>query len=292
MDEDYNFYEEDVNQVSWPKILFVIILIVVALVSYFEYKKFIKNKEESAPDYSISITDPLVQELYKRYNVFTQAVSDRSVRLEETLYGYYYIDDHYTSKTISSEAKLLTALNELFNNGTLKDEEGNEEPLEIKGEVIRNTISDLFGNDASYEDQSIDEEKAYFCNRGKIIYDQELDVYRTEGEYNCNTTNVPIIQNKIVSAEQKDDTITIVDTMAYLVPEKDEEGMMQYQVYDMLEENDLSYIDTISTLSEFAFYNYKHLHQYQYTYKKQGNHYYLTAVERIKQCKKQIEGNL
>ena len=46
MDEDYNFYDEDINQPNWPKVVIALLLIVVAVASYFGYQKFIKGKEK------------------------------------------------------------------------------------------------------------------------------------------------------------------------------------------------------------------------------------------------------
>ena len=47
MDEDYNFYDEDINQPNWPKVVIALLLIVVAVASYFGYQKFIKGKEKT-----------------------------------------------------------------------------------------------------------------------------------------------------------------------------------------------------------------------------------------------------
>lgn len=282
MDEDYNFYDEDINQPNWPKVVIALLLIVVAVASYFGYQKFIKGKEKTVPDYSISITDPLVQELYYRYNFFTETVTDFTLRMGSNLYGYYYLDSEYIPKTISPEAMLVTTFQELFNNQTLRNKEGDTSPLEIDGETVRKTMKELFGEDIVYEDQSLTEDDAYYCDRGTIVYHADTDMYQTEGDTLCSTTNTPIIKTKIKSAEKKDDTITIIDEMAYLVPTRDEDGAMQYEVYDSIDTNDLTYVDTVSTISEFAFYNYNHLHQYQYTFKKTGEEYQLTKVERIK----------
>ena len=282
MDEEYSFYEEDINKVNWPKFVIIFLLILIIIGGYFGYKYYVNNNKVEEETNEVSVTDPLIQKLYNRYNMFTTPVNDNSLRILDGLYGYYYYEKNYTSETISSEVKILTAINELFLNKTLTYEEGSNESIEIAGKVMRDTITSLFGDTNNFEDTSIDPSLAYFCDFGNITYDSEKDLYYTEGSSSCNTTNVSIIKTKLVRATKEDDTVTFVEEMAYLVPEKNEDDQVQYNVYDEMEENDLTYVDTVNTLGEFAFYNYKHLHNYKYTFVKNGDNYVLSKIERIK----------
>ena len=282
MDEEYSFYEEDINKVNWPKFVIVFLLVLIVIGGYFGYKYFVNNNKNEEETNEVSVTDSLIQKLYNRYNVFTTPVNDNSLRILDKLYGYYYNEDSYTNENISSEVKILTAINELFLNKTLTYEEGSSKPIEITGKVMRDTIKKVFGENGDFEDKSIDPSLAYFCDYGNIVYDSDKDLYYTEGSTSCNTSDVAIIKTKLVSATKENDTVTFVEAMAYLVPEKSEDNQIIYNVYDSMEENDLTYVDTVSTISEFAFYNYKHLHNYQYTFTKNGDDYKLEKIERIK----------
>lgn len=282
MEEEYNFYEEDINKVNFPKILIVLVLLILVVGGYFIYKYYVGNNNKLEETNEVSVTDPLIQKLYNRYNFLTNSVNDNSLRILDDLYGYYYREDSFTSDKISSEVKVLTALNELFLNKTLTYEEGNNEPLKVEGKVIKDTVNKLFANNDNFSNTGIDENKAYFCDYGVIKYNSSEDYYYAEGQTDCRSNNMSIIKTRLVKAEKEDDKVTFVEEMAYLVPEKSEDSRIIYNVYDSLEENDLTYVDTVSTLSEFAFYNYKHLHNYEYTFSKKGNDYILEKIERVK----------
>lgn len=281
-EEEYNFYDEDINKTGIVKWVIIVVLLVIAGLGYFGYQKYMKLKTEKKEDHTISVTDPEVQKLYQQYNIFTTLIGDHSLYLKEGLFGYYYLEQSYTNKTISNEAKLITALNALFLNQTIPYSEESTEPFEVKGEVVKNMVNTLFGTDQEYQPVSLDSEQAVFCQFGNLIYDAEQDVYKTEGEGDCTGRDRPLIKTRLKSAEKDQNKITFVEEMAYLVPKHEEENSVVYNVYDAVEESEENLIDTINTQSEFAFYKYKHLPQYEYTFVKNGKDYYLEKVERIK----------
>lgn len=282
MEEEYNFYDEDVNKTNVIKVVIILILIGLVGLGYFGYKKYDERKQKKEETPTVSVTDPEIQKLYQQYNIFTTSIGDHSLFLQDELFGYYYRADAYTNQTISNEAKLVTALNALFLNQTIPYEEGSTEPFNVEGKVVRDMVEQLFGEKVLYKDGGIDKEQAVFCQFGEITYDEEKDMYQTEGEGSCAGSNRPIIKTKLISAEKLDREITITEEMAYLVPEQDAEHQINYKIYDSMEETDESFVSTIHTQSEFAFYNYKHLHRYQYHFTKKGQTYYLSKVERIK----------
>lgn len=280
-EEEYNFYDEDVNKSNIVKGVLIFILLLVLVVGYFGYQKYQETQQEKTPVETISVKDSKVRELHERYNIFTNTILDHSLYLQNDLFGYYYLADLYTNKTISNEVKFLTALNDLFNDGTVPFNEESTEPLEIKGQTIRDRITLLFGEDALYKDQSIDSELATFCEFGDIIYNEEEDLYQTEGETSCAGSNRPLLKTRLIHAKEEKGELLITEEMAYLVPEEENDAII-YNIYNTLEEKDENLIDTVNTQSEFAFYNYKNFHQYQYTFAKNGKDYYLKKVERIK----------
>ncbi len=281
-EEEYNFYDEDINKTSVVKWILLFILIGCIGGGYFGYQKYIERTKDQKKDVTISVTDPKVQELYHQYNVFTTSIGDHSLYLQDGLFGYYYLNQSYTTNTISNEAKLVTALNALFMNQTISYSEESTESLEIKGEVVREMITTLFGENTRYQDVSLKPEEAVFCQFGELIYDETQDLYKTEGEGTCTGKDRPFIKTRLKQATKDQDKIIITEEMAYIVPEREEENSVVYNVYDTMDATEESLIDTINTQSEFAFYRYKHLHQYEYTFKKQGKDYYLEKVERVK----------
>lgn len=282
MDEEYNFYDEDINKNNVVKFVVVLILLGFAVIGYYGYQKYKEQPKEKETDTKISVTDATVQSLYQKYNLFTTTINDSSLYLKNDLFGYYYRADAYTNKTISNEAKLVTALHVLFLEKDLAYEEDSTEPLKVEGAKVRETVTKLFGKDALYKDEGVDPENAYFCQFGDILYDEDDDVYYTKGEEECSGSNRPILKNKIVSAEKIEDELIITDTMAYLVPHRNEDDKVVYDVYNSMKTDKENLVDTITTQSEFAFYNYKQLHKFEYHFTKENDEYVLTRVERVK----------
>ena len=282
MEEEYNFYEEDINKVNFSKILAILLLLILIVGGYFIYKYYVDNSNKLEETNEVSVTDSLIQSLYNRYNFLTNSVNDNSLRIIDDLYGYYFRGEVFESNDISSEVKVLTALNELFLNKTLTYEEGSNESLKVEGKVIRETVDKIFTNNDNFTDMGIDEDIAYFCDYGVIKYNSDDDYYYAEGQTDCRSNNMSVIKTRLIKATKEKNKVTFVEEMAYLVPEKSEDSRIIYNVYDSMEENDLTYVDTVSTLSEFAFYNYKHLHNYEYTFIKKGKDYVLEKIERVK----------
>lgn len=283
-EEEYNFYDEDINKTNVVKWLILLLLIGCMGVGYFVYQDYLKKQSDKVEDLSIPVTDPEVQNLYQQYNVFTTSIGDHSLYLQKELFGYYYLNQLYTTKTISNEAKLVTALNALFINQTIPYTEESTEPIEVKGEVVREMITTLFGPENAYQNVSLDPTHAVFCQFGELVYDEATDVYKTEGEGICTGKDRPLIKTRLTSAKKDKDVIYLTEEMAYLVPEREEDNAVIYNVYDEMEAHEKTLVDTINTQSEFAFYKYKHLHKYEYTFRKkdQGQDYYLEKVSRVK----------
>ena len=61
MEEEYNFYEEDINKVNFPKILIVLVLLILVVGGYFIYKYYVGNNNKLEETNEVSVTDPLIQ---------------------------------------------------------------------------------------------------------------------------------------------------------------------------------------------------------------------------------------
>ena len=90
MEEEYNFYEEDINKVNFSKILAILLLLILIVGGYFIYKYYVDNSNKLEETNEVSVTDSLIQSLYNRYNFLTNSVNDNSLRIIDDLYGYYF----------------------------------------------------------------------------------------------------------------------------------------------------------------------------------------------------------
>lgn len=274
-------------------ILIVLLLCSVGLIVYLYIDKSnsvvndenVEQKEEVVENKieELDVNDELVQNLYKKIDVFT-------TNMYKDYFGYIF-KDRLIYSDIPNDVKLYVAMQNLLNSmnedySELENAGINE--YYIDSLMIEKNVRDVFGN-VDFEHESF----GGMCSTAKNMkgYTYDKNKLRYYVNFNCGCSfSCPFIKTKLIKSIKNNNDIELYQLMFYR-----ENGTENNEPYDYIYKNiDSEKVDSIKLEFDpdrgFAldydkiFEQYKDkLDTYKYTFKynEEDNKYYFYSVERM-----------
>ena len=268
-------------------LIVVLVIIIVALIValLFATNVISLNKKTNSKN---TTTEETKKETSESLDINSDLVTDlmtiphytNDVWLGSNYSGYFYNENSYDINTISNKVKILIAIRSLgldSINVNYSKETDDGTFISIPEDVVKESYYKIFGNEIEFKNESLDGQE---CGYAAFKYNSTTKAYE-QNMYGCGGTMIPFYETKTVEATKYNDRIEIIEKMAYIEFDTDENSDELSQLI-YTDSSATNKIDTISSEDEIKIDNYlDKLDSYKYTFKKDGNNYYLYYIEKI-----------
>ncbi len=245
-----------------------IIIFIISIISMFVITGCGKVEQNNNQNQSVENKAEAYEEITNE-----ELVKELMDKIDMPLWSKYYeiyYTDKIDAKDLPNDAKLLL--------GSALYRSKNKTATEMTTSEMKEQLQEIFGENISYKDESIDTGACYGDNMTL-----SNDTYTFDG--GCGGMGpVDNYQTKLIQAKKYADKIEIIQKIAYLSYGDDWTPDSEYYERNIYTKKDGKKLGTENGVEEFDIEKYiNQLDSYLYTFKLENNHYIFESVEKNKE---------